>query len=378
MNTDVTVHVRDEGLRRLGQLEDFTNLKAALRYARTSTWTLSTTTTSADDIALLTAGAGVIVSRDDTVLFSGPIDVKTRTKNADGDRTLLLAGVDDSAWLDWRLALPVPAGPPFTATAYDDRTAAAETVLRHYVDRNLGPAARADRQLARLVLPADQGRGLQVRGRARFQSLSELLPPLALAGGDLGFRIVQVDEHLEFQVTEPTDRSGTVVFSEELGNLAGYSYRQGKATTNFAYVGGGGEGIDRVIVDGGDATSIASDGRREVFADRRDSSDPAVLEQTRDERLLEGRAPTALSLSPVDLENLVYGIDYQLGDQVTVVVEEERIVDAVREVTLDVTPSRGVSVTPVIGTPGARDPRVPALFTALTRQARRVAHLERR
>lgn len=370
----IRIEARDTALRRLGEVADYSTLKAPLRFCRPSTWTL--VSRSRDTAALLSEADGIIVTRDDEVLFSGPIATRQDVKAA-GARTLTVTGFDDDVWLDFRLALPVPGGPPY-ALDYDDKSGPAETVMRWYVDRNLGPSATPARRLPRLVLEPDLGRGAEVRGRARFHTLAELLQPLALAGGDLGYRIVQVGETLAFQVRVPQDLTGTAVFSEELGNLAGYDFRSGRAATNYVYAGGGGEGAARLIVEGGDAVSLEADGRREAFLDRRDTEDVATLEQARDERLAEAVAPTALSLSPVDTDGVTFGVDYRLGDRVTVVVDEQRIQDVVREVLLDVTPERDAVFTPVVGTPGARDPRVPQLFTMIARQARRVSNLERR
>lgn len=372
----VVIETRDRALRRTGQVEDFTRLEMPLRFNRVSGWTLTVDATSAD-ARLLTEAAGIIVTRDDTVLLSGPISSPNSVLS--GDRaTLTVSGMDDTCWLERRLALPVPSGPPYTAAEYDDRSGPAETVMRHYVDRNLGPAATAARRLTYLTLPTDLARGATVRGRARFHTLLELLQGLALADGNIGFRIVQVGVGLEFQVYVPTDLTATAIFSLELGNLAGYDYRTAAPTANYTYVGGGGEGTARVFVEGGDPASIDEHGRIEVFRDRRDSELVADLEQQRTESLAEGAATTALSISPVDTEALAFGRDYGLGDRVTVTVDGTEIADVVREVVFDLTADGDEQLTPVVGTPGASNPRVPQLFEVMRRQARRLSNLERR
>ncbi len=370
----MTIETRDRALRRTGLVEDFRKLETPLRFNRTSTWALELDANS-DAVPLLTRDAGIVVERDGRTLLSGPVTGIERTSQA-GRRTVVVSGVDDTSWLEARLALPTPS-PPYTVD-YDDRTAAAETVLRHFVDRNLGPGAAAARRLPYLTLPADLGRGSSVRGRGRFHTLLELLQPLALSGGDLGFRIAQVGAALEFQVYVPADRTATAVFSEEFGNLAGYAYKWTRPSANYVYVGGQGEGTARTIVEGPDQPSIDAYGRVELLKDRRDVDTVATLEQARGETLTEGQAATALSISPIDTDAVTFGRDYNLGDRVTVVVEGEPIRDVVREVVLTLTPDRGEEFTPVVGTPGAPSPSTLALFTNQERLSRRVSQQERR
>lgn len=369
----VQVFLRDESLRRTAELQDYVTLTVVLRFNAPSSWVLVTRTAEPLDVA------GIVVVRNGVTLLSGPLTGQEQASQG-GQVTRTLSGQDDTVWLRRTLALPVPTGPPYTAAEYDDRTGPAETVLRGYVDSNLGPSAQAGRRLPYLTLPADLGRGGQVRGRARFHVLLELLQELALAGGDLRFRIVQTGPgQLAFEVTEPVDRSGTALFSPELGNLAGYAYSRTDAAADYVIVGGQGEGTARAFVEGG-APTPSMRRRSETFRDRRDSADPAVLAQARDEALAELTAKTELSITPVDTAAVAYGLDYQLGDRVTVEVDGVRIVDVVREVTLTVNAERGEQVVPVVGTPGASNPAVPDLFStaALARQGRRVGNLERR
>lgn len=373
----VKLIARDTALRRLGEVSDFKSLSMPLRFNRVSSWQLTLDGDSAG-VDLLTLTGGLIVERDGVTLLSGPVTSIIRS-SINGHTTVSVTGVDDTAWLDRRLAVPVPSGPPYTSAAYHTVDGVAETVMRTYVDSNLGPSAIADRRLPRFSLAADGLRGSSVKGSVRFGSLLELLQGLALSGGDLGFRIVQSGETLVFEVYTPADKTATAIFSTDFGNLLGYEYQQTVPDANYIYVGGGGEGTSRTIVEGGDAASIATYGRREgVFRDRRDTTDTATLEQQRAESLEESQAMTALSISPIDTDAVSFGSEYGLGDKVTVVIDGVEIKDVVREVLLSLTPDGGEVLTPVLGTPGARSPRVPELFDAVRRTARRLSFLERR
>lgn len=372
----VTLFSRDATLRRTGQVEDFRSLTMPVRFNRTSTWLLELDARS-PAVALLGRRDGLIVERDGMTLLSGPVVSINRESSGDRD-TVTVTGVDDTVWLERRLALPVPTGPPYTAVEYDDKSGAAETVLRHFVDRNLGPGATVPRRLPYLTLPADLARGTSVRGRGRFHTLLELLQPLALAGGDIGFRIVQVGMGLQFQVYVPADRTATAVFSRELGNLAAYSYALTAPPADYVIVGGQGEGTARAFVEGGTQADIDVYGRIEQFRDRRDIDTVETLEQARTEALEELQPPTSLSISPIDTAAVAFGREYALGDRVTVLVDGEQIRDVVREVTLTLTPDRGEQLTPLVGTPGATSPSVLALFGKQERQDSRLSRIERR
>lgn len=371
----VALYTRDAGLRLTGQCEDFAKLELALRFCRTSSWVLELDSASGS-VPKLGATDGLVVVRDGVVLMSGPVTSRERTSRG-GRTTLVVSGVDDTAWLERRLALPVPSGPPYTAVDYDDKTGPAETVLRWFVDRNLGPGAVAARRLTNFTLAADLGRGTSVRGRGRFHTLMELLQPLALAGGDLGFRIVQVGAGIQFQVYVPVDRTAAGVFSQELGNLGGFTYRQAAPVADFVYVGGQGEGTLRAIVEGGTTADVDTYGRIETFRDRRDAPDTATLDQALAEALAESTSPTGLAITPIDTEAVAYGREYGLGDKVTVMVEGTPIRDVVREVALTLTPDRE-QLVPVIGTPGAANPAALSLFAAQQSLTRRVSQQERR
>lgn len=372
----LTVYARDPSLRRIGEIDDYLSLTMPLRFNKVSAWELVVSAQSAA-AAMLTLTAGIIVVRDGVTLLSGPVTSLTRT--AQGSRETVTAnGVDDTVWLERRLALPVPSGPPYTAAAYDLVNGAAETVMRSYVDRNLGPSAVAARQLVGLTLAADLGRGTAVKGSARFEPLLGFLADLALQGGDLGFRIVQVGTGLQFQVYAPVDKTATAVFSVEFGNLEGYTYTATVPQADYVYVGGQGEGSARTIDEGGTTALIDTYGRREQFRDRRDTNDPTTLALARAEALAETKPTNALALTPIDTAAVTFGRDYGLGDKVTVVIAGVPVRDVVREITYSLSLSGSERVQPVVGTPGATNPDIPDLFDSMAAADRRLTNLERR
>lgn len=404
------IYVRDQYLNRVAEVEDYQNLDVILRFNTTGSWALTLPFDCLAAKELVKRKAGIIVKRNGETIFSGPVTRRNRKWDGEGDK-LTISGTDDLKWLECSLGFP--SDPPYTTKAYDVRTGVAETIIREYVEENIGASARAERQLPGLILAADEGRGNKVTGRARFHTLLELNQKLALAGGDLGFRLVQgISNHLQFQVYEPTDKTSTVIFSPLLGNLLSFEYETEDAEANYVIVGGGGEGSERIFVEKGDSSSITKYGRIESFVDQRNTEDIDELWQSADEELLEKAEKTSLRISPIDTEALAFGRDYNLGDKVSVVLTQpneiveieqlyyflsayqttpivmnervrkiqeklEVIQDVIREVNISITPD-GEVISPSIGTPESGGKQVLGIFDKMRKIRKRISNLERR
>lgn len=376
------IYIRDAQLRRVAMVEDYRELAILLAFNAPGGFDF--TAPASEVAAFLTPGAGVLIERDGVPILSGPIDAKHRTWAQDADH-LILSGPDDTINLADRLALTVPLAAPsasgtaYAAAAYDVRAGAAETVMRAYVDANAGPGARPERRVAGLRLAPDLGRGGTVTGRGRFGPLDELLRDLALAGGDLGFRVVQTTDAaaLEFQVSPTRDLTASAVFSAEYGNIRNYDYREGVPPGTYVYVLGAGDLAARAIVEGGDAAAIATWRRREQAIDARGTADVAELAAQRDKELLDRRADLGLSVAPIDAPGLAFGVDYGLGDRVTAVIDGIPLREVVREVRITLDERGGETVIPSILSPGSSAPTVDALYARIAALGERLGRMER-
>lgn len=370
----VRLFSRDTGLRRSGEIEDYAALRMQLKFNDVSQWSLELPSAAAD---LLASGAGLIVERDGVTLMSGPALSWQRSLAADGSVRTQVEGVDDTVVLARRVVLPDPFGSNSNSVAYDTTTGPAETVLRYYVDRNAGPSAVTARQIPGLTLATDQGRGSNVRGQGRYGTLLETLQPLATAGGDLGFRVVQVGTAVQFQVYQPVDRTATAKFSTELGNLRTYDYRLTSPTANYIYGGGQGDLTARLVSEAANTASVTTWGRIESFYSRTDINDATAMATALTDELAQRTEQTGLSMSPIDTPAVRFGVDYNLGDRVSVVVGTVTITDVVRQVTLELT-GEGERLLPLVGTAGAPNPAVPRLFDRLADSEARISTAERR
>lgn len=384
MNPEWTVYVRDERLNIQGQVDDYQALEFIHRWRDVGAFTLDINRDSRHAVDLTTPGWGIVVRCGLDTVFSGP--VLGRKHKYDGKRYgIQLTGVDDNIWLRRRLVSPAPSssGPTYSGSDYDVMTSHASAVLLHYVDVNLGQASVSARRKAFLQVDGDPGVGAQVTGRGRWQYLLPLLQELAVAGGsDIGFRVVQSIDVvalpiLKFQVYRAVDRTESVKFSSDLGNLAAFEYMSESPEANYVYVGGQGEGTARTIVERQDPDSIATWERIEgEFIDRRDTASAGELAQAGDDALVQGQEKTSMSITPIDTPQQTYGTDYNLGDIVAIEWEEGSIQDAIREVKINLTPQGPQTVTPSVGNVSPSDIR--GFFRAFRRLRTDIINLKRR
>jgi hypothetical protein len=385
MKSAYNVYIRDQNFNILMELTDFEKLEMIKRFNEVSQFSLTMNSSSPQAkyiFSLLRQGggrAGIVVKRNDQVLFSGPF----LPRNLKGEftekktTTLTLGGADDLYYLKTRLAVPKNASgqyaPPFDGEPYSIFKGVAETVMHQYVAVNAGHLATDPRKIPRLRMAVDGKKGKTITGRARFDNLLELLKALALKGGGLGFRVVQIsfnqetsdhsEPKLEFQVYRPEDKTDWVIFSPSRGNLAEFDYTQEPPEANFVIAGGGGEGKSRYFAWAGDEPSRAFYGTIEGFLDKRNTGSAEPTEEEKKEIIdsiyeeLENKTErTGLSIKPIDTAAIKFGRDYKEGDKVSVVIEDsegkpEVIQDIAREVSITLD-QNGEQIEPVIGTTG--------------------------
>lgn len=137
---------------------------------------------------------------------------------------------------------------------------------------------------------------------------------------------------LTFEVYKGVDRSmgqsdrARVIFSEDFSNMNKALYEENEQVyANVCYVGGRGEGEERQYVVVGDTESEGLD-RREVFINGSDISPDniteeeyiAALEQRGYDKLAECARYNSLECEAIPYGNFEYGVDYDLGDIVTI------------------------------------------------------------
>lgn len=224
--------------------------------------------------------------------------------------------------------------PPLN-TAYDNKSGNVETVMKHYINRNLVNPVDVRRKIPQLVIAPDLQRGTHMTYASRFKNVAEEMSTLSLTSG-LGWDVtLDIDnKKWVFDVVEGRNLvagqsiNPPVIFSPQFESLQSLHYTQSELNyKNVAIVAGQGEGVERRVIEVGNYTAI---NRHEVFIDARDVAEvdddeqqiPVAqivqaltdrgqqnLNELLQEEYLEGQI---LTDSP-----FVYQKDYDVGDIVT-------------------------------------------------------------
>lgn len=253
----------------------------------------------------------------------------------------------------------------FVKQAYSNRAGAAESVMRAYVDDNCTSFAVVDpagmpRAVPGLSLDTNHGLGTTVPESVRFDPFiskdgTGLLQRVALAGGDLGFKVIPSGLNRLFTVYQPNDKHTTVLFSDKLNSVSNYGFSRTspdwETGGNAVMVAGQGDGTARQFVETNDETSQNTWGRFEAFQDARDLSALSDMIARGNGTLAQYSDTDAFTAVPIQGQNTVYQVDWDLGDIVTVVAQGQTLVDKVRNVVIDVAGNKE-TITPHIGGPG--------------------------
>lgn len=382
---DLVVEVRNPNLERIGQIlpGDLVGATFVVRYNNVGTWSLNLPYGHPLGELLRLPGYGLIViGPDGETLISGPtLTAKLEQTQNNIEGNWQIEGVSDDVYLSERLAYPTPATADVTAqtSAYDKRTGAAETVIKGYVNANIGPSAPIQRRISNLNIETDLARGTTVFANARFNTLQELIYELAQVSG-LGYKIAQDGTDLEFSIYQPLDRSDTIRMDLQNRKLTSSTYSYGTAKVTRAIVGGKGEAENRIFVERTNADSLTAEavwGRRvEIFKDARQSEDTDELNTSGDELLADlGKTVVEMSVTPSSDQTMVYGIDWGLGDKVTIVANEIEATAVVTEVGIRID-ADGVRVGATVGTPVGVEFEA-KLLAKQQNHENRIANLER-
>jgi len=212
-----------------------------------------------------------------------------------------------------------------TANRSNFQNAKAETVMKTLVSYNAGANATTangrirDGAIAGLAVQTDGTGGNTVSIGCAWANLLETLQKLAPIGGgdfDLVKTGAQAWEFRWYAGQRGTDRTATLLFALERGNMAEpvYTYDRVDERT-VAIVGGQGEEASRaVVVRTGPDYGASND--VEVFVDARNSSTTDSLNASGDSKLQDTRAKQTFAFKVLQTPACYYGVHYGLGDLV--------------------------------------------------------------
>lgn len=206
----------------------------------------------------------------------------------------------------------------------------AETIMKMLVDYNAGANAlvsngrKRDGVIAGVSVEADGANGNSRNWYCHGRNLLENLQELALvAGGD--FDLIKTSattyQFRWYTGQRGTDRSATVTFGMEYGNMGSPTFAENKSgEKTVACVWGQGEKASRnYVTRTGDNYSASND--IELYVDARDVDldDTTGLNTRGDGRLKEVQAASVFDFNTIRTPSTEYGVDYFLGDKVTAI-----------------------------------------------------------
>ena len=198
-----------------------------------------------------------------------------------------------------------------------------------------------------LKVAPPNGQGLPVTANSRFENLLTQIQDVCLSGG-IFFRVTQADvgvDELVFDTFAGNDLSidGNLIMSAESGNLGDYSFSYGPPTANFAMGAGPNTGPEKCMLPNGNLDSIAQYGRWEVMATSQQSQATtssttdftqinADLVQTTNAELAKDLVNASLSLSLTETDQVVYPRDFDMGDQIGIMVGDDLVAQIITSV----------------------------------------------
>lgn len=329
-----SLHVRDADYNRIGQIDGLVSLEATERHLGLGAWVLTVPMVGAAvDLLLNTPGVGIEVRDNGRTVFSGPARAFKRTRGPGVD-LLEVRGNDDMLALYARVVHPEPttATPPFSTNSHDTHTGPASTVLWQFINRNTGPGALTAREWPGLTMATDPAEGPTITVSGRWQNLLAHVAAVASPNG-MSVLVRQVLGGLVCTVREQRDKTDVEV-SPRAGTLPGWVADTTAPEMTAGWAGGQGDLEARAVVQDSVTPPAAWPLRIERFVDHSNVEDSSELDRVLDEELVEHAGHLSLSLEPSDGLAAKYGHDFDLGDQVAVVIEGVRTVETVTASTL--------------------------------------------
>lgn len=315
-------HLRSPTLRPVTELSNRLDLEYIERLWSSGGWSFTVPTDSREGLLLLTTkGLGLQLTEHERVIGGGPYRTDVHHTDIDSD-TITVAGVDDFGTLATRFCYPGPASDPtsWNAATKDVITAASSSALRELFNRNAGPSATAARRIPNLTLPADPGEGSVITVTGNGQSLLDAFRQYGQSPA-MVCRLRQTGHGEQtFTVRAARDRT-EIVFSPANGTIESYQRQRRAPLATHVIVS---DGADAFIELAAPASSWFTE-RIERFIDARGE---ASLTQTANNYLAEN--VESVSLQVVPLENpstgrvARYGIDFDMGDLVSIELPEGR------------------------------------------------------
>jgi len=305
------IRILDTSFNLLAEIDNYESLQFSRRYYRAGDFEMH--------IALDKMHTDKLI-KDKVIMIgnqphkSGIIQQREISSGEDGIERIAVKGTTLGGVLDRRVTV---------TDSYDRINGAAETVLKHYVNRHIVNGVYPGRAMPFFICAPDQLRGVPTPWQSRYEPLHEVVESIA-KWCDIGW-LVRLDVAAQkwvFDVLVGRDLSvdqstlPPVIFSHEFDNILSQQYVDSdNGYKNVGYAGGPGEDEDRLIQVVGSGMGFD---RREVFLDCSSAEDLIELADLGEQQLASFRRIETLEGRVLDTHSFRYEMDWDLGDIVTV------------------------------------------------------------
>lgn len=264
-------------------------------------------------------------SGEKSLVYEGLNRTVVDQARSDGSIILNLYGVGLTELLSRRIVIP-PSG-----YESSDKSGRAETVIRAYVNEQCITPTDSSRIIPGLSLETDSLAGKTVTRSVRYTNLYTVVKGLAEDGridfgivGGLDQPVGQFTLHIDWlwgQDKTAGNQVGNnpVIFDSRASHMTiPILSRNRSEEVNIAYIGGPGEGLNRVVLElsrAGDQDSPLN--RREAFIDARREPSLSGLRALADLYLFEREAVDHLTFNIRQVEDVRWLEHWELGDVVT-------------------------------------------------------------
>ena len=254
------VYVLNKNLEMIGLIDTYKSLIWVPRYNQLGDCELYLEAT-AENLAILQKDYYITRNDDDMVCQIKKIEIDTDVENGN---YLIVTGYDVKRFLDQRII--------WSTMSCDGNV---ENFIRSMVDSTLGNANLYARQIVRpngsrmFFLGTAVGFTEVTTEQVTYKNVGEKVREYCMKYG-WGYRVILNDENFYFQLYKGTDRSGTVIFSDQYENLSTTIYLEDETNLgNVALVAGEGQGSKRSRNVSGYAEGVD---RYEIYVDAKDIS----------------------------------------------------------------------------------------------------------
>lgn len=259
-----------------------------------------------------------------TMVYEGFNTTVVDQVRANGGVIINLYGVGYTQLLQRRVVVPT------TGEEYSTKSGKAETIIKSFVNESMIGTLDANRVFSGMSIASNNGLGEDVTYSARYINLLSVCETIA-ERGNLDFGIYGGANEGEFifdardvwgeDLREDNDEGNIpVIFSIENDNmLIPILSLNHSAEQNYAYVGGEGQGADRVIEEVANTPALTTSpwSRKEFFVESRQQSDESALIAAGKVELEKRKAKQKLTFNIRQTDSSRWIRDWNLGDLIS-------------------------------------------------------------